>query len=569
MVQVPIESPPDGTGPSRPAAPALSDALWVPVLSILEETHDVRTFRLARPMGFDFQAGQSLRVDVPVGTEHLTCRCSISSAPETTAWFEVTVKQGDRASRALYETAGAGSLLSVHPPEGSFVYPAGDRRPILLLGGGSGCIPLVSMLRHAVASDPSREVILLLSVRTVRDVPFRRELHTLAKSRNVRVGICLSRESHRLGFLAGHIDEDLLLRAARDLSQWLVFVSGPVPMVEQTKELLRELGTPDEQVRSETFEGEVRAVAGAAETGVSLFPAAVPAPIDLDATRPVRTPIREEEILPALDAILRPWTPPVEAVPQAKGDRSAFPGSPPESKMVPGEDGPGESTRSGRIVRFPNRSKTILRFRRGERMLHWAIAIPFMTCFATGMVLKFLYDLHPEGHSRDVLAFIHRVSGASLALFPALAVLRNWRDFDAFLENVKVGWFWTFDDVKWLVFMVPAALSDRFTLPDQRKFNAAERMNFMAVMVTYPIFVVTGLILWMPGIHFVPWVVHFGAAVLTAPLMFGHIHMALINPRTRVGLSGMFSGYVDREWASHHYSRWYRENFEEQKGSKP
>ena len=196
-------------------------------------------------------------------------------------------------------------------------------------------------------------------------------------------------------------------------------------------------------------------------------------------------------------------------------------------------------------------------------MLHWSIAIPFVTCFATGMILKFFYGLHPEGISRDVLAFVHRVSGGALALFPTMAVLRNWRDYRAHLENVKVGWTWTLDDVRWLLLMLPAAVSKRFTLPDQRKFNAAERLNFMAVMVTYPVFVATGLVLWMPGIHFVPWVVHFGSAVAVTPLMFGHVHMALVNPGTRVGLSGMITGFVDREWARHHYTRWYRENFEE------
>ncbi len=38
--------------------------------------------------------------------------------------------------------------------------------------------------------------------------------------------------------------------------------------------------------------------------------------------------------------------------------------------------------------------------------------------------------------------------------------------------------------------------------------------------------------------------------------------MATINPDTRKGLPGMISGHVDRQWAKHHYTRWYRENFE-------
>jgi len=39
--------------------------------------------------------------------------------------------------------------------------------------------------------------------------------------------------------------------------------------------------------------------------------------------------------------------------------------------------------------------------------------------------------------------------------------------------------------------------------------------------------------------------------------------MALVNPGTRVGLSGMITGHVDREWAKHHYTSWYRDHFEE------
>jgi hypothetical protein len=52
-------------------------------------------------------------------------------------------------------------------------------------------------------------------------------------------------------------------------------------------------------------------------------------------------------------------------------------------------------------------------------------------------------------------------------------------------------------------------------------------------------------------------------ALIATPLMLGHVYMALINPDTRVGLSGMLSGYVDRHWARHHYRSWYRENFED------
>jgi cytochrome b subunit of formate dehydrogenase len=69
-------------------------------------------------------------------------------------------------------------------------------------------------------------------------------------------------------------------------------------------------------------------------------------------------------------------------------------------------------------------------------------------------------------------------------------------------------------------------------------------------------------VLSLVHISILSWILHVGMAAIAAPLMLGHIFMATINPETRVGLSGMLTGYVDRHWARHHYTRWYREHFE-------
>lgn len=197
-------------------------------------------------------------------------------------------------------------------------------------------------------------------------------------------------------------------------------------------------------------------------------------------------------------------------------------------------------------------------------MLHWAIAIPFMICFVTGVTMKLFYNLHSGSLLREVLSFLHRVSGGCLAVFPPLAVARNWRDYKVLIYNVKIGFSWTIDDLKWLFLVGPSTVSKRIILPEQRKFNAAERLNFMMVMVTYPLFIATGVILWATGVdHFLPWLLHISMSLVAPLLMTGHIYMAVVNPSTRVGLSGMITGRVDREWAKHHYTRWYREHFED------
>jgi len=201
--------------------------------------------------------------------------------------------------------------------------------------------------------------------------------------------------------------------------------------------------------------------------------------------------------------------------------------------------------------------------------LHWAIAIPFLVCYATALVLVVVYNPDPLRPYREVVSWIHRISGLCLIVFPMLAVLRSIRDFKVHLYNVKQAWVWVGSDVKWLLLMGFAAISRRIKLPEQGKFNAAQKLNFMMVMSTYPIYAVTGLVMWISGVGLLAWLIHFGLAVVATPLIFGHIFMATIPPSSRRAMQGMISGLVDRQWAKHHHARWYRENFQDSPGVKP
>ncbi len=480
------------TASSPLAAAHESDRVLTPVLAVLEETRAIRTVRMARPAGFDFRAGQSMSVTFEALGYEWTSRFPISSAPEEDAHLEISVRRGGEAEEVLLAAATVGSFLAVRPPEGSFVYPDGDNRPVALVGGEEGAAPLMSMLRHAAVSKASRPVTLLLSVRTAEDVPYRRDLQLLIRrSPNLRVGVTLTQEGPRAGFRTGGIDEALLRRAVPDPANTHFLLSCPPPMLDETRHLLARLRVPAAQIQCEAFEK----------------PAA-----------------RSAHILPFPETGTAP-----ETLPFSRKEHA----------------------------------REILRFARGEMMLHWSIAIPFIICFVTGMIVKLFYGLHPVGISRDILTFLHRVAGGCLTVFPALALMKTWRDFKVHLYNVKVGFSWTIDDLKWLFLFGPSTVSKRIVLPDQRKFNAAERLNFMMVMVTYPVFVASGILLWLPGGHFVPWLVHVGTALVVPFLMFGHIYMAVVNPGTRVGLSGMITGRVDREWAKHHYASWYRDHFHE------
>jgi formate dehydrogenase subunit gamma len=224
---------------------------------------------------------------------------------------------------------------------------------------------------------------------------------------------------------------------------------------------------------------------------------------------------------------------------------------------------PGEASGRRCPVEWRDRQpRRILRFRKTERHVHWALAIPFLVCWVTALILVVVYNPDPQRPFRDALSWIHRISGVGLFVLPLIAVARTSGDLRIHFNNILQAWTWTFDDLKWMGMVGLAAVNKNVKLPEQGKFNAAEKLNFMTLLGTYPLYIGTGIIIWATNGAFLSWIVHFSMAVIATPLILGHIYMATINPSSRVGLRGMITGFVDRQWAKHHYAKWFRENFE-------
>jgi cytochrome b subunit of formate dehydrogenase len=154
-------------------------------------------------------------------------------------------------------------------------------------------------------------------------------------------------------------------------------------------------------------------------------------------------------------------------------------------------------------------SRKVLRFCASERRLHWSIAIPFLLCYTTALILVVVYNPDPLRPYRDVVSWAHRLSGICLIVLPMLAVRRSVGDFRVHLYNVRQAWIWVRDDIKWLMLMGLAAVSRRIRLPEQGKFNAAQKLNFMLVMSTYPLYLATGLAMWFSDAALIAWLVHF------------------------------------------------------------
>ncbi len=236
----------------------------VAVLAVVDETPDIRTFRFARPAGLAFQPGQFMTVRLQIDGRDVTRCYSISSSPEATAYMEISVRRQGVVSAALHASMRPGATLQVMGPLGAFVYPAGDARPLVLIAGGVGITPMASMIRHALATEPSRPVTLIYSARNDQEFAFRDEWRSLAK-RHAQFQVFLaSSATQDPSVYPGRVDRALLEAAVPRIAQSVICMCGPQPMLESMRTLLGEMGVTDGQIRYELFEAAVAAATGGA-----------------------------------------------------------------------------------------------------------------------------------------------------------------------------------------------------------------------------------------------------------------------------------------------------------------
>jgi ferredoxin-NADP reductase len=182
---------------------------------------------------------------------------SIASAPED-AELVLTVERLDdgEVSPYLVDVLRPGDELELRGPIGGyFVWEESLGGPLLLVAGGSGVVPLRSMLRHHRAVESKEPVRLLYSARSLRDVIYRDELMRMAADAEVDIRFTLTREQPDdwRGY-GRRIDKDLLADVAwRPSERPLVYVCGPTSFVEVAASALVALGHDASRIKTERF----------------------------------------------------------------------------------------------------------------------------------------------------------------------------------------------------------------------------------------------------------------------------------------------------------------------------
>jgi ferredoxin-NADP reductase len=248
--------------PDSAAGPARLAWRVATVADVREETPRARTLVLDVPEWPGHRAGQHVDVRLVAEDGYQAQRSSsIASAPEE-ASVALTVERIDdgEVSPYLVDTLRTGDGLELRGPIGGyFVWNVGDGGPLLLVGGGSGVVPLAAMLRHyaqaAAAADAPIPARLLYSARTVSDVFYPEELDRLHARPEVDVVLTVTRDAPREW--AGY--RRRIDRAMLEAVGWppavkpRVFVCGPTTFVESVATMLVELGHDPARVRTERF----------------------------------------------------------------------------------------------------------------------------------------------------------------------------------------------------------------------------------------------------------------------------------------------------------------------------
>src|SRR6266496_771425 len=152
---------------------------------IFQETSDVKTLRLMNPLGgplpFTYLPGQFITVALAPDNQLVKRSYTIASSPTQHDYVEITVKHENEGivSGFLHNHVKEGDLLDFSGPSGFFTFTGRECKCILLIAGGVGITPLMSVLRYLTDRSWPGDVFLLYCIKTPRDIIFREELDYL------------------------------------------------------------------------------------------------------------------------------------------------------------------------------------------------------------------------------------------------------------------------------------------------------------------------------------------------------------------------------------------------------
>lgn len=251
------------------------------VSRVQQETPDAVSVTLDVPNElkntFGFQPGQYLTLRVMIDGQPINRSYSFCSSPATGEALTIGVKRvpGGKVSTYIYDQLKSGMTLDVMEPMGNFHIPLGQStgRHFVLIGGGSGITPLLSILKSVLVLEPASRVTLLYGNRNRESVMFYSQLQDLAATSAGRLNIVHVWDDGQTA-VKGPMEASVISRLLDDVSAPLTeseyFICGPSPMMKAAEQTLLSHSVPSEKIHIEYFTAKDDADKQAADVGVSV-----------------------------------------------------------------------------------------------------------------------------------------------------------------------------------------------------------------------------------------------------------------------------------------------------------
>jgi ferredoxin-NADP reductase len=230
------------------------------VVALHDETSTARTITLEVPDWPGHVAGQHVDVRLTAPDGYSAVRSySIASAPNHESRVGITVERlsNGEVSPYLTQEVAVGDQLELRGPIGGwFVWRTEQTEPIQLIAGGSGIVPLMSMIRSRVSAGSTAPFRLLYSVREPGAIWYRDELQALSdRDHSVSLTYAFTRAAPKdWSRPPGRIDAALIAKTTWPSNLGPTsYVCGPTPFVESAASLLSASGNSPDKIRTERF----------------------------------------------------------------------------------------------------------------------------------------------------------------------------------------------------------------------------------------------------------------------------------------------------------------------------
>lgn len=221
------------------------------VVDIRDETHDIRSLRLKTAKPLDYTPGQYATLQFT--PDHVRPYSMAGIPGDDSLEFHVRLVPGGRVSPYVFETLKVGDAVKVSGPLGASYLRRRHDGPMLLVAGGTGLAPVLSILRGAFAAGMDNPIHLYFGVRTVRDLYAVDRLVELAATHpRLVVHRVIANGDAPSGMRRGLVTDAIAADWA-DLRDFRAYLCGAPPMVDATAILVKRLGLPVEHIYADAF----------------------------------------------------------------------------------------------------------------------------------------------------------------------------------------------------------------------------------------------------------------------------------------------------------------------------